>query len=233
MRYRSNLEAPDLAPYFKLREPPMLFHGHDVPSDPGFLPDCGYWTHDEAAILYHIGKQIGGIWVDLGARLGWTAAHLVASGRIVVAVEPEYRHQPKFKERAKSNLGEVESLVAFCGLESREFFEWSRSEYDGFVVDANHDEPEPLNDTIGSFNHLKPDGAIVFHDFIGKPVRDGVNWLMDRGFKCRVYWTPNLVALCWRGLPNFRAPVHIGDPSIDWHPHLAVMRQDFDFARCS
>ena len=46
MIYRSNLTAPDLAPQFKLRNPPMTMLGHDVPSDPDFLPDCGYLTHD-------------------------------------------------------------------------------------------------------------------------------------------------------------------------------------------
>jgi hypothetical protein len=52
MIYRSNPVAPDLTPFFKLKEPAMQMMGHDVPSDPDFDPNCGFLTHDEAAILF-------------------------------------------------------------------------------------------------------------------------------------------------------------------------------------
>jgi hypothetical protein len=73
-----NLTAPDLSSHFRLRNPPMQHCGHDEPSDPDFLPNCGFWTHDEAALLYTIANSVPrGTWVDIGARLGWTAAHVL------------------------------------------------------------------------------------------------------------------------------------------------------------
>ena len=58
MIYRSNLTCPDLSLHFKLRNPPKQIMGHDAPSDPDFEPECTYWTHDEAAILYNVVKQV-------------------------------------------------------------------------------------------------------------------------------------------------------------------------------
>lgn len=230
MKYKSNLVCPDLSPMFSLLDPPMQHCGHDIPSDPEYDPGCGFWSHDEAAILYHVAQKVGGKWLDIGARFGWTASHIAAADGFVHAIDPhfctrEYRH--RFKENTKGR----EKQIMMLPWTSDEFFNlWRGQRYDGVVIDGNHDAPEPLKDAQNSVLRLKPSGVILFHDFQGKPTRDAVNWLIDSGFKCRIYWTPNLVALCWRG-EKFTPPDHQGDSKIDWGPHKLEMEKDFAFER--
>ena len=275
MIYRSNLTAPDLSPHFRLLNPPMTHAGHDEPSDPDFLPNCGFWTHDEAAILYNVAKSVPpGIWVDIGARLGWTAAHVAEAGHRVLAVDPELE-QSAFWDRFCDNTSRWQLNVWPYEVTAHRFFRGSGPKgydgYDGFVIDGCHDSPEPLNDAKGALTHAKPDCIIMFHDFQGPAVRDGVRYLMDhddqcprvtgwdfsdlegegsssqnldplqpctcgRGWRCRVYWTPNQVACCWRGHDthqNWRPPHHTPDPAIDWRPHKAAMVDFADYwERC-
>lgn len=99
--------------------------------------------------------------------------------------------------------------------------------YKGVCIDGDHEPGKPLEDAQNAARHLADTGVIIFHDFIGAPVREAVTWLMDQSFKARVYWTPHLVACCWRG--DFIPPDHEGDPRIDWTAHRAEMSRDFDF----
>lgn len=121
--------------------------------------------------------------------------------------------------------------------------------FQGVVIDGDHEPGKPLEDAINAHSVLADTGVIMFHDFIGAPVREAVTWLMDhhpdcasfggpayecdcgRGFKARVYWTPHMVACCWRG--DFTPPDHVGDPRINWAPHIHQMKKDFDFRRLS
>src|SRR5262249_1970061 len=104
MIYRSNLQCPDLSEYFLLRKPAMQIAGHDIPSDPDYAPDCGFLSADEAAILYHCVRAIGGgHWLDIDARFGWTAAHICEAGGTVTMVDPELQFQVK-TARMESNM---------------------------------------------------------------------------------------------------------------------------------
>ncbi len=72
---------------------------------------------------------------------------------------------------------------------------------------------------------------MLFHDFRGQPIQDAVLMLMHiEDFRCRIYDTPNGVALLWRGYPEFKPPDHTPDPAIDWK---AIRKQalGFDWAR--
>lgn len=280
MIYQSNLRAPDLRPYFKLLDPPRQHCGYDYPSDPDFDPRCGFWTCDEAAILYTIAKSVPpGTWVDIGARLGWTAAHVAEAGHRVKAIDPElinghyvlasqYPVAGSFYERFLQNTERWKDQIfahPFTFAENMRAVDepdaLGERTFDGFVIDGCHDSPEPLNDAMGAYAHAKPDCIILFHDFLGPAVRDGVRWLMDhepwcdsltlgkpnggtcdcgRGWHCRVYWTPNGVACCWRGhlgefgnAPCWMPPDHTPDPAMDFRPHKAAM-VDFEeyWSRC-
>lgn len=219
MIYRSNLIAPDLTPHFKLLSKPRGHSfGHDCPSDPDFDPDCTYWTHDEAAILYRVAKSVGGDWLDIGCRFGWTSAHLMDAGAGVVCLDPELKYQAQF-QRFEDNLGgHWRDVLNVEHYTSAAYFQRPASiRFVGFVIDGCHDAPEPLNDAMGCVKLAKPNCVIMFHDFYGQPVQDAVTWLMrEQGFHCRIYWTPNGVACCWReqGVPFFLPPDHVPDPAI-------------------
>lgn len=246
MIYRSNLMAPDLTPHFKhlVSRPMGHSFGHDVPSDWGDKADddpvfglykrCGFWTHDEAAILYHCARRIGGWWADIGAHTGWTAAHLAVAGAEVMAVDPMYT-LPEFRDRAFANCFAVraETGISYHGALSRQF--WQASDviaaFDGACIDGDHEPGEPLRDTQNAAAHLAPTGVIMFHDFIGAPVQEAVKWLIEQGFRCRIYLTPHLVACCWRG--DFTPPDHVPDPQL-----VEVMKvetrtiTDFPWEKC-
>ena len=217
MRYKSNLKAPDLSPYFRLVDPPIQLCGHDIPSDPDFDPNCGFWSIDEAAILFNVANQVKGAWVDIGARFGWTAAHLATAGCTVTALDPGFRN-PAFRERFIGNTHHWykwfdairgDGIQACIATEDED----EQKLWDGFVIDGNHDAPNPANDAWVAANILSKNACVILlHDYVGRPVREAGDWLVSQGFKKRVYFTPNGVGLFWRGLPDFVPPDHIPDP---------------------
>ena len=239
MIYRSNLVCPDLAPRFKhlhVRPMPHSF-GHSVPSDwadkadddPifGIYKKCGLWTHDEAAILYHVAQRSAREgWLDIGAHTGWTSAHISeATGEGVDCVDPMLAVDG-FDFRFTENAGAAH--YAF-GKTSNEFFSnvsglslpWS-----GVCIDGDHEPGKPLEDAKNAAEHLADDGVIIFHDALGRPVRDAAQWLMQQGFKCRWYSTPHGILLCWRG--DFTPPDHVPDPNL---PDLKARCPEFPFER--
>jgi hypothetical protein len=217
--------------------------GHDVLSDfadrpegdplLGLYKNCGFWTHSEAAILFNIAKLLKGDWLDIGAHTGWTAVHQAAAGCCVWAVD-NMLAVPEFADRFDDNVMESEldeQITPFAGT-SNEFFaaETGPHLFSGIVIDGDHCAPCPLEDAKNAESRLTETGVILFHDFIGRPVREGVEYLMSEGFKCKIYWTPHMVACCWRG--DLLPPHHIPDPRINWTAVKAGM-PDFDFARCA
>ena len=72
-------------------------------SDTEHYPDCGFWTHAEAAILYHVARAIGGDWADISAHTGWTACHRAAAGCRVTAVDNLYAVE-SFRRCAEANI---------------------------------------------------------------------------------------------------------------------------------
>lgn len=276
--YLSNLSAPDLRPYFKHLHWRRMGHsmGHLVASDwadkaeddPvfGLYKKCGLWTRDEAAILYNMAREWdGGSVLDIGAHSGWTTAHLLAAGGLATGVDPMLRLQgfhDRFMENTASWFGNLHSISWKI---SNEYFAGEdaldRDRQDGpfglVVIDGDHSEGKPQEDAENAARHLAENGVIIFHDGIGRPVREGVTWLLGhdvgcpaiaddesdtvltdcgtcccgRGFKARCYWTPHIVFVCWRG--DFEPPVHESDPRINWAAHKAEMSKDFDFSRLS
>ncbi len=231
MIYRSNLTCPDLTGRFKLKDPPLTIMGHDMPSDPDYEPGCGYWTHDEGAILFHVAQRVKGTWLDIGSRFGWTGAHIIAGGADDVwGLDPMYADTHRL-QRARASCPGLFPLT----LTSEEFFKRNPAfsgncYFSGVVIDGNHDSPEPLRDAI-SAAAMDP-LVIAFHDFQGPPVQDAVEELMQYGWACRVYDTPNGVAVCWHPDRAFTPPDHVPDPAINW----AVVRESrspfFNYARC-
>ncbi len=217
MRYRSNLQAPELAGAFNVvcRPRPDTM-GHDGLSDPDFDPNCGFLTHDEAAILYAIARAVPGPWIDIGSRTGWTTAHIAAAGNPVCAVDPELT-QDRFYDRWESNLraAGVLRLASAWATTSAEFFlvAWN-GRASGVMIDGNHDAPFPLEDARAALDVLADPGVIVFHDVLGRPIQDAVEFLIRAGLSCRVYSTPRMMAACWRG--DLAMPAHVPDPAIDW-----------------
>lgn len=226
--YRSNLTAPDLRPNFKhLHWRPMGHSfGHDVASDFSDLPDphplalyksCGLWTMDEAAILYNVAKRMGGQWIDIGAHTGWTTKYVwIATKEYAYPVDPMLA-VPEFVERFCENMWCEPAGFLGAAITSNAYFKQKRKAgafAHGVVIDGDHSEGKPLEDAMNARAHLHPDGVIIFHDFVGQPVREAVVWLMDHGFQCRIYNTPHMIACTWRG--EFTPPDHAADLMIDW-----------------
>lgn len=244
MIYRSNLTCPDFSPCFRnldVRPMPHSF-GHSVPSDwvdkspddPtfGLYKRCGLWTHDEAAILWNVAESLhgGGDWLDIGAHTGWTTIHMTAGAGMVHAMDPMLRLQG-FSDRFEENLDSRWSAIADVSwLKSREYFvsvanPWR---FDGICIDGDHEPGEPLADAQNAAKRLHHDGVILFHDFIGQPVREAVAWLRTQGFRDRVYFSPHMVAVCWRD-ESWTPPDHVPDPNL---PNLIERCPEFDFSRC-
>lgn len=228
MIYRSNLTCPDLQPYFEplICKPRPWSMGHDALSDLDFDPDCCFFTHDEAAILYHVAKKTGGAWVDIGSRSGWTSKHILEVGATLRCVDVAYVSNPGLYTKLQANLGRG-TWSAWHGTVF-DFFDDFYESFDGACIDGNHDSPCPVVDATLCATH----GAdvIVMHDFWGLPIREAVMWLYPNGFKMRVYNTPNGLAVCWRG--EFTPPDHVPDPAINWAEVRRTRAPEFDFSKC-
>ena len=236
------LKMPDLRPQFKhlhWRPMPHAF-GVDVASDwsdkagddPqfGLYKNCGLWTMEEVAILYNASRGVkGGRALDIGSHTGWTSAHILAGGHPVVAVDPMYALS-EFVNRTMEN---TKAGVQMTHRTSNQYFSdiGESVKFSLICIDGDHTEGAPLQDAMNTAKHLADTGVIIFHDFIGAPVREGVRYLMDLGFHCRVYYTPHMIGLCWRG--DFVPPDHVPDPQLveQLQPHIAAMT-DFNFGAC-
>lgn len=248
MIYRSNLACPDLTPHFKhlVSRPMPHSFGHDVPSDWadkadddeifGIYKRCGFWTHDEAAILYSVARalvedQAPGAWLDIGAHTGWTTLHAMKAGKSTVAVDPILRLE-EFHRRFQANIADSwVNLDSSCWLTSEKFFETHQAfKYAGVCIDGCHEPGQPLRDAQNAAKHLADTGVIIFHDGIGQPTREAVTWLLDNGFQARMFWTPHVVFCCWRG--GFIPPDHEPDPHVvrQLQTHVAQW-SDFDLRR--
>jgi predicted O-methyltransferase YrrM len=239
--YASNLMAPDLRRAFANLHWRVMAHsqGHLVASDFADLPDddpqfglykrCGLLTRDEASILYRIAERAeGGHWLDIGSHTGWSSLHLhYGSGADPVAVDPMLA-VPDFKARFLANV--QDQAILYAGT-SNDFFSTVDQDqrFSGVMIDGDHEPGKPLEDAINAEKHLEPGGVIVFHDFVGKPVRDAVQFLMAHGFKCRAYDTPHGMAVCWR--KRFIPPTHEPDSRVPWK-ELRKSMPDFPFSSC-
>jgi predicted O-methyltransferase YrrM len=225
MIYRSNLTAPEIQTYFHHLDCRVMGHsrGHDVLSDfadreaddPvfGIYKNCGFWTHDEAAILFNIAHRVGGNWLDIGGLTGWTAAHEAAAGCRVVAVDTMYA-VPEFRARAIENLtaaGFSERVSLWAGT-SDDFFASDSGSFDGIVIDGEHAPPFPLKDAMNAAGRISPGGVILFHDATWEAAKEGCRYLAGLGWKAKVYSTPHAVVLCHR--EGFTPPEHVAAPGI-------------------
>lgn len=245
--YLSNVQGPDLRSYFKHLHWRKMPHsmGHLVASDwadkpvddPmfGLYKNCGLWTRDEAAILHAWaanGIRLQGLWLDIGAHTGWTSKHInYGTNSTVLCIDPMLADRG-FRYRWSENTGFPGSWAH--GITSAQEFAMengSPTKLAGVCIDGDHEPGKPLEDAQNAATHLAETGVIIFHDGIGRPTREAVTWLMGQGFKARLYWTPYLVFVCWRG--DFTPVDHIPDARIDWTNHKLAMQKDFDFERLS
>lgn len=246
MIYRSNLTAPDLQPAFKHVHCRPMGHsmGHDVLSDfadrpegdqlLGLYKNCGFWTHDEAAILFNVARVLPGPWIDIGCHTMWTSAHLAAADCDVLAIDPmlevkEFRDRALENKHALADGANISAMAATSKVAIRLLMTQGPEAF-GVVVDGDHEHPNVTEDAELARQILAETGFVLFHDFIGRPVRNAVEYLMQRhGFKCRIYWTPHMIACCWRG--DLQPPDHVRDPGINWEGVKSLM-SDFDFGAC-
>jgi hypothetical protein len=234
--YKSNLSMPEIQDSFKHLHCRPMGHsaGHSVLSDfadrplddPvfGLYKNCGFWTHDEAAILFTIAQQLRGVWLDIGAHTGWTSAVMAEAGCMVDAIDPMLR-VPEFAQRFTENTKPWAHWIRMKHETSNEWFAALSSAvvYTGVAIDGDHSEGKPLEDAKNAARHLNRPGVILFHDFWGWPVQEAVMWLMSQGFKARVYLTPHGVAACWRG--EFTPPDHVSDQGIYWPRYTSASNE--------
>jgi predicted O-methyltransferase YrrM len=199
-------------------------HGHDVLSDfadkgsddPvfGVYKECGFWTHDEAAILYNVAKIIGGWWLDIGGLTGWTAVHLAAAGCDVVSIDPMYNN-PEFLARAEENIFATpyrDKIVLWSGTLEEILTKFRGVLFGGAIIDGNHEAPYPLKDAANVADVIPKNGVVLFHDATFKSVKTGYRHLFRLGWHVRIYHTPHRVAVCYRD--DFVPPYHEPDPRI-------------------
>lgn len=174
-----------------------------------------------------------GVVLDIGSHTLFTTAFMVqavwdvlgkgAGYAYTTAIDPMYRVDG-FKQRAIDNieaagLREPGSMI-FLPETSQQYFEAMRRAKMALLgknvicIDGAHDAPCPEQDAIGANELLDPEGIIIFHDVIGEPVQQGINSLVALGYSYRIYYTPHVLAVCWRNSFDFVPPHHVPDPAV-------------------
>lgn len=222
--FRSNLKSPDLLPCFAHARALPAPHGHEIitdwhdklPGDPVFgrWKSCGFWTVDEAAILYQCARARAGRWLDIGGYTGWTAAHLCAAGCSALSIEPMHKEEA-FHARWIENLcaaARTTRHYAFSFPEtSEEYFRAHAEALAGVVIDGDHDGDQPAADASRACHRTS---LILLHDCSLPGPLGACRLLRDRGWRVRFYRTPNTVAVAWAG--KFTPPEHAPDPNLQW-----------------
>jgi predicted O-methyltransferase YrrM len=219
------VDFPDLRPFFKCVEWRAMPHSGGVPvgsdftdkaaSDPvfGVFKRCGFWTTEEVKILFDLARSIGGAWLDIGGLTGWTAAHLVKAGCRVYSVDPMYANA-EFRARAEENLKSagVADSVSLWACTSSEFLMKVKRQFDGIVIDGDHESPGPLNDVSQSAFRVSEGGPILLHDTKMAAVREASESLARLGWARQEFPTTHGVTLFRRAAapivagPEFIAP---------------------------
>lgn len=217
--------------HFRFRDPPMERMGHDIPSHPSVGPDCGYLTHDEAAILYEAARRWPKNWIDIGCRFGWSTAHIAAARANVIGCDPLLADDLLMDEAICPSpvYRDGDKWEGVWGLTSATSSEVLTAEtlVSAAHIDGCHDWPEPLLDAARAIKA----GAkvLVWHDFLGEPVQRAVYEITRaHGWVWCTYWTPNGMAVAWEPSIDFEPPAHQRDERVDWKPHeraVAEFRQ--------
>jgi hypothetical protein len=198
----------------------------------GLYKRCCYWSQNEIDILVACASQfIGKPSLDIGAATGWTSKHIhLATESRVDCIDPMFGHS-EFWRRFADNTGFSKDWM--YPITSDEFFDMlsgyhSDNPYGLICIDGDHGEEAVMRDAQNSAAHLAESGVILLHDTLGWPVQAAGNWLMDNGFKARLYITVHCVLVAWRG--NFAPPDIPTDPRLLEH-RLTDRMDRLDFER--
>lgn len=188
-------------------EPPNLRGAfpHAIPleaygtlQDETFNPGCGYTSAEESAILYRLACSFPGDWIEFGSHTGWSGAYIASAGVTLHAVEPMFRTHA-FYQRARRNwerAGVLDRIIPYACYSHQ--LDLDGASFAGAFVDGDHEPGEPLRDAQLLLPRMRGRCVIVFHDYIGQPVIEAVDWVAEQGFRVMVYETTQRLAVCCR-----------------------------------
>jgi Methyltransferase domain len=185
------------------------------------MPTAGFINADETAILFNTALQFAGKpALEIGVLFGWSTWHLMTAGVELTAIDPLLRRIDK----ALYSVLPRHRNVTWCSEESpAAIYRRAPQKWSLIFIDANHDAPHPMLDTIAAEHAAADDALIMFHDVIAPDVFEAVRFLRWKGWKTRIYNTSQVMAACWRGDV---APIdHTPDPAIEALPlpdHLSL-----------
>lgn len=178
----------------------FLVHGMPTLHDVDFQPHCGYVSLEEAELLHDWAALYPGVWLEIGAHTGWSGAHIAASGVELIAVEPQFA-TTAFRRRTLENwerAGVLDRITPIAAT-SAEFLTVCTGSFAGVFVDGDHDTGAPLRDAQMAMPHLADKAVILFHDAVGQPVEEAIDWVEAQGFLVDRYPTMAKLTACWRG----------------------------------
>jgi predicted O-methyltransferase YrrM len=175
------------------------------------MPTAGFINADETAILYNTALQFAGKpGLEIGVLFGWSTWHLVNAGVQLTTVDPLLRNKLCW-EKVTSAVPAEE--VTWLAEESpAAIYRRGTRKWNFIFIDANHDAPHPLLDTVAAERQAADDALIMFHDIIAPDVFDAVRYLMWKGWRILLYNTSQIMAVAWRG--NVEPIHHWADPAI-------------------
>ena len=183
------------------------------------MPGPGPLNRDEVHILYNLalgfrGKQA----LAIGCLMGWSACHLALAGLGLDVIDPlladpEVAGSVQASLKAARVPGPVRLIPARFPAGVRELAS-ARGGWSLFLLGGDHESEAPIAVAQACERCAAPDCAIVFHGLVSPDVTDAVQYLRARGWRIRVYYTAQFMAVAWRG--DVRPVAHQPDPRSDW-----------------
>jgi len=226
-----NLTPIDLRPLFPSLDSGVVRSNWDylrshIPHQMYFhrdYPMVGYFNLDEATILYNIALQFPRKnMLEIGCWFGWCSLHLLQVPEsqltiVDVLLGESLRNQSPWKAYLVNLLYDTNliSRTQLIPTKSEQFFEqYEGDPFDLILIDGDHEGEAPLADAIAASKVVSDRCAIIFHDLVSPDVYKGFLYLVEQGWKFRIYTTQQMIGVVFRG--NVDLPLHCPDPAVDW-----------------
>jgi len=191
-------------------------------------PGIGFVSRDEAAILHNIALMFPDRpALEIGCWLGWSACHLALGGVRLDVIDPILNH-PQIRASVEQSLiaagvrGRVNLIAGASPGWILQLAVESERKWDLIFIDGDHEDPAPYHDAIACEPRAGAEAAVLFHDLASPAGGRGLDYFRAQGWRTMIYQTMQIMGVAYRG--DVRPPVHHPDPSIEWSPLPAHLR---------
>jgi predicted O-methyltransferase YrrM len=181
------------------------------------MPNIGFPTRDEAAILYNTAKLMRGQRaLEIGCWMGWSTCHLALGGVVLDVIDPNLENaeirDSVFHSLRINRASNTVTLFAAQASEAFRELAIRNSGWSLFFIDGDHAVVK--REAAFCARYATEDAIILIHDLASPDVAAGLDFLQKQGWHVLVYQTMHMMGVAWRG--RVVPIMHTADPAVVW-----------------